>query len=235
MSNTLIQEISQNQADLIKSFAIFYLLLVGNYVGFSIFTCSQINYIHQNKWLQLFISFLLFFFLVTLLSNTGKLEFTPPIEKLFYSVFYFMGFLIVMRLDMRISALVLLLIFLLYFLELNKDFYLESGKEITDPLDQDIYNSNKFWITLDWPFKLRLFPVNDTDFIIINQIETIIYYFIIFLLVIGFISYGGEMHDTLRKTKNLTWIDIITDTDICILKDRKSFLHYLKVGLGLKL
>ena len=61
MSNTLIQEISQNQADLIKSFAIFYLLLVGNYVGFSIFTCSQINYIHQNKWLQLFISFLLFF------------------------------------------------------------------------------------------------------------------------------------------------------------------------------
>jgi hypothetical protein len=235
MSNTLIQEISQNQADLIKSFAIFYLLLVGNYVGFSIFTCSQINYIHQNKWLQLFISFLLFFFLVTLLSNTGKLEFTPPIEKLFYSVFYFMGFLIVMRLDMRISALVLLLIFLLYFLELNKDFYLESGKEITDPLDQDIYNSNKFWITLDWPFKLRLFPVNDNDFIIINQIETIIYYFIIFLLVIGFISYGGEMHDTLRKTKNLTWIDIITDTDICILKDRKSFLHYLKVGLGLKL
>jgi hypothetical protein len=146
-----------------------------------------------------------------------------------------MGFLIVMRLDMRISALVLLLIFLLYFLELNKDFYLESGKEITDPLDQDIYNSNKFWITLDWPFKLRLFPVNDNDFIIINQIETIIYYFIIFLLVIGFISYGGEMHDTLRKTKNLTWIDIITDTDICILKDRKSFLHYLKVGLGLKL
>ena len=210
-------------------------MLVGNYVGFSIFTCSQINYIHQNKWLQLFISFLLFFFLVTLLSNTGKLEFTPPIEKLFYSVFYFMGFLIVMRLDMRISALVLLLIFLLYFLELNKDFYLESGKEITDPLDQDIYNSNKFWITLDWPFKLRLFPVNDNDFIIINQIETIIYYFIIFLLVIGFISYGGEMHDTLRKTKNLTWIDIITDTDICILKDRKSFLHYLKVGLGLKL
>ena len=235
MSNTLIQEISQNQADLIKSFAIFYLLLVGNYIGSSIFTCSQITYILKHKWVQLFISFFLFFFLVTLLSNTGKLEFTPPIEKLFYSVFYFMGFLIVMRLDMRISALVLLLIFLLYFLELNKDFYLESGKKITDHLDKDIYNSNKFWITLDWPFKLRLFPVNDNDFIIINQIETIIYYFIIFLLVIGFISYGGEIHDTLRKTKNLTWIDIITDTDICILKDRKSFLHYLKVGLGLKL
>ena len=235
MLNTLIQEISQNQADLIKSFAIFYLLLVGNYVGSSIFTCLQINYIQDNKWLQLFISFLLFFFLVTLLSNTGKLEFTPPLEKLFYSIFYFIGFLIVMRLDMRISALVLLFVFIIYFLELNKDFYLDKGKEINDPLDQDIYNSNKFWITFDWPFKIRLLQVNADDFTIINQIETIIYYFIIFLLVIGFISYGGEIHDTLRKTKNLTWIDIITDTDICKIKDRKSFLHYLKVGLGLKI
>ena len=106
-----VEEISQTQADLIKSFAIFYLLLVGNYIGSSIFTCVQIKYIQHNKWLQLLISFLLFYFLVTLLSETGKLEFTPPIEKLIYSIFYFIGFLIVMRLDMRISAVVLLLIF----------------------------------------------------------------------------------------------------------------------------
>ena len=57
----LLSEISQNQADLIKSFAIFYLLLVGNYIGNSLFTCFQINYIHAHKWLQLFISFLLFY------------------------------------------------------------------------------------------------------------------------------------------------------------------------------
>jgi hypothetical protein len=231
----LINEISQNQADLIKSFAIFYLLLVGNYVGTSIFTCFQITYIQKNKWLQILISFLLFYFLVTLVSNTGKLEFTPPIEKFVYSIFYFIGFLVVMRLDMRISALVLLLIFIIYFLELNKDFYLDRGNNIDNPVDQDIYNSNRYWITFNWPFRIRLFQVRNGDFKLINQIETIIYYVIIFLLVIGFISYGGEIHDTVKKSKNLTWVDIVTDTDICRLKDRKSFLHYLKVGLGLKI
>lgn len=230
-----VEEISQTQADLIKSFAIFYLLLVGNYIGSSIFTCVQIKYIQHNKWLQLLISFLLFYFLVTLLSETGKLEFTPPIEKLIYSIFYFIGFLIVMRLDMRISAVVLLLIFILYFLELNKDFYLERGSNINDPIDQDIYNSNKYWITLEWPYKIRLFRVHKKDFRLINQVETIIYYVILFLLVVGFISYGGEIHDTLKRTKNLTWFDVVSDTNICRLKDRKSFLHYLKVGLGLKI
>jgi len=137
-------------------------------------------------------SFLLFYFLVTLVSNTGKLEFTPPIEKLFYSMFYFMGFLVVMRLDMRVFALVLLLIFIIYFLELNKDFYLERGAYITDPVDQDIYNFNKYWITFNWTYKIRLFKIQKTDFTFINQVETIIYYVILFLLIIGFISYGGR-------------------------------------------
>ena len=235
MLDTLINEISQNQADLIKSFAIFYLLLVGNYVGTSIFTCFQITYIQKNKWLQILISFLLFYFLVTLVSDTGKLEFTPPIEKFVYSIFYFIGFLVVMRLDMRISALVLLLIFIIYFLELNKDFYLDRGNNIDNPVDQDIYNSNKYWITFNWPFRIRLFKVSNGDFKLINQIETIIYYLILFLLVIGFISYGGEIHDTVKRNKNLTWIDVVTDTNVCRLKNRKSFLHYLKVGLGLKI
>jgi len=235
MSNTFIKEISQNQADLIKSFAIFYLLLVGNYIGNSIFTCFQINYIKQHKWLQLLISFLLFYFLVTLLSETGKLEYTPPIEKLVYSIFYFFAFLIVMRLDMKISILVLLLIFILYFLELNKDFYLEKGTNISDIVDQGIYNENQYWITLNWPYKIRLLKIEKEDFIIVNQIEMVIYYSILFLLVIGFISYGGEIYDTLKRSKNLTWIDIITNTDICRIKDRKGFLHYLQVGMRLKI
>jgi len=235
MLNSFVKEISQNQADLIKSFAIFYLLLVGNYIGTSIFTCFQINYIKQHKWLQLTISFLLFYFLVTLVSETGKLEYTPPIEKLVYSIFYFFGFLVVMRLDMQISVLVLLLIFVLYFLELNKDFYLEKGVNIIDINDQDIYNENQYWITSNWPYKIRLLKIEKEDFKIINQIETIIYYFILFLLAIGFISYGGEIRDTLKRSKNLSWFDVITDTDICRLKDRKGFLHYLQVGLRLKL
>ena len=233
MLNTYINEISQNQADIIKSFAIFYLLLVGNFIGTGIFTCNQINNIKQHKWLQLLIAFLLFYFLVTLLSGTGQLEYTPPIEKLIYSIFYFIGFLVVMRLDMKISGLVLFLIFVIYFLELNKDFYLEGGSQIINTNDQDIYNKNQYWITQDWPYKIRLFKIDKKDFTTINQIETIIYYFIIFLLVVGFISYGGEIRDTLKKSKHLSWIDVITDTDICRLKDRKSFFHYLKIGMGL--
>lgn len=228
-------EISQTQADLIKSFAIFYLLLVGNYIGNSLFTCFQVDYIKTHKWLQLLIAFLLFYFLVSIVSNTGKLEFTPPIEKLIYSIFYFFGFLVVMRLDLRISALVLLLIFTTYFLELNKDFYLDEGRQINDPIDQDIYNSNKYWVTLNWPFKVRLFKVEEQDFILINKFEAIIYYIIVFLLVVGFISYGGEIHDTVKHSKTLSWMDVINDTNVCRLKDRKGFWHYFKVGLGLKL
>ena len=231
----LLSEISQNQADLIKSFAIFYLLLVGNYIGNSLFTCFQIKYINSHKWLQLFIAFLLFYFLVTILSNTGKLEYTPPIEKLVYSLFYFIGFVVVMRLDPRVTAMVLFLIFVIYFIELNKDFYLDSGSKIDNQADKDIYNSNKYWITFDFPFKIRLFPVEPNDFVMINKVETIIYYSILFLLVIGFISYGGEIHDTVRRSKDLTWIDVITDTSICKLKNRKNFWHYVKLGLGIKL
>jgi hypothetical protein len=152
----------------------------------------------------------------TLISNTGKLEYTPPIEKLIYSF-------------------VLFLIFVIYFLELNKDFYLEAGNEIDNNIDQDIYKSNQYWVTLNWQFKVRLFPVKKTDFTIINKLETVIYYLIILLLVLGFIVYGGEIHDTLRRTKNLTLIDIITDTNICRLEDRKSLWYYLKVGLGVKI
>jgi hypothetical protein len=60
MLDIFIREISQNEANMIKSFAIFYLLLVTNYVGTSIFTCFQINYIKERKWLKLLIAFLLF-------------------------------------------------------------------------------------------------------------------------------------------------------------------------------
>jgi hypothetical protein len=230
----LLQQISETQADLIKSFALFYLLLVGNYVGQSIFTCVQIKAIKKHKWLPLVISFFLFYFLVTVISDTGKVEFVPPIEKLINSIFYFMGFLILMRLDITISALVLLLIFVLYFLELNKDFYLDVGASITNKQDQDIYNANKYWITFNYPYKIRLFQVKPSDFDIINLVESVIYYIIIALLVIGFISYGGEIHDTV-KNSNLTWFDVITDTNICRLQNKKSILHYLTAGIGIKL
>ena len=230
-----LKEISLFQADLIKSFAIFYLLLVGNYIGTSLFDCYEINYIKTHKLFQFVLSFLLFYFLVILVSDTGKLEFTPPIEKLINSFIYFIGFLFIMRLDMKITLIVLFLIFTIYFIEINKDFYLDRGNDIHNLLDKRIYNDNRYWITLNWPVRLRLFPVNNDHFVVINKVETVIYYMIVFLLVIGVISYGGEIHDTVSRSKNLTWLTVISDTSICKLKNKKSFLHYLKVGLGMKL
>lgn len=230
-----VGEITETQADLIKSFAIFYLLLVGNYIGSSIFTCFQIDYIQKNKWLQLCISFLLFYFLVTLVSDTGRFEFVPPIEKLVYSLLYFVGFLMVMRLDLRVSALVLFFIFILYFLELNKQFYLEKGDDVANKADRATYQSNQYWITFDWPVKMRWLKTKPEDFKLINRIERVIYYTILLLLVMGFVAYGGEIRDTVKRSKQLTWIDVITDTEICRLKNRKSFWHYLRAGLGLPL
>lgn len=230
----LINEISTPQADLIKSFAIFYLLLVGNYIASSLFTCFQINFIKSHKALQLVIAFFLFYFLVTLVSNTGNLELTPPIEKLLYSLLYFMGFLLLMRLDIRVSAIVMILIFVIYFIELNKDYYLEGENQIHNVTEKMVFEDNQYWITLNWPFHVRLFPVQKQDFKRINQIENAIYYVIILLLVFGFISYAGEIRDSLKKGRNLSWLDIVTDTEICKIKEKQSFWHHFKSGLGLR-
>ena len=61
------------------------------------------------------------------------------------------------------------------------------------------------------------------------------YYFIFLLLVLGFIAYKGEVFDTLTKSNKLTFIDIMLNTSICNLQDKKSFWHYFKVGLGIKM
>ena len=229
-----LNEISTTQADLIKSFAIFYLIIFSNTV-MGLFTCHQITLLQKNKTILLFIAFLLFYFLVTLVSNTGFLEFVPPMQKLIYTFMYFIIFLITTRLDFRVMIIVLILVFIIYFIELNKDYYLELGKNIYNKNDKSLYSHyTKHWVTLDFPYKIRLFPINNTHFKIINKIEYILYIFIYILLILGLIAYGGEIKETLIRKKNLTWIDVFTDTEICNLNERKSFIHYLKIGLGLK-
>jgi len=72
MSNTFIKEISQNEADMIKSFAVFYLLLVGNYVGTSIFTCSQITFINHIRYYNfLYLSSYFIFWLLLFLIQVN--------------------------------------------------------------------------------------------------------------------------------------------------------------------
>lgn len=170
-----------------------------------------------------------------MISDTGSLEFTPPIERLLYSFVYFFAFIVAMRLDLRVTILVLVLIFSIYFLESNKKFYLEKGRETNSSEDKATFSSHQYWLT--WGSDWHLFRVHRGDFVGLNQLESVLYYAIMGLLVIGFVSYGGEVHDTVRRSRNqLTWWDVLTDDrHLCKLKNRESFWHYLKVGLRMGL
>lgn len=221
----LFNEITYTQADMVKSFAAFLMIIFGAQIGDSLINCEQLVFLKTSKWFNLVASFFLFYFLVTIFSNTGNFEHISPIVKFVYSILYFLVFLIVMRLDMRVSFFVFVLIFTIYFIELNKDFYL-------DPKNK--HYTNTYLISINWPFKIELIPINKEFLSLLNKIEKVLYYIILLLLVLGFISYGGEIKDTVKSSR-LTWLDVVTDTKFCKIKDRKGFWHYFKMGLGLKL
>jgi hypothetical protein len=227
-----ISEISEIQADMIKSIAALFLLLVSGFVAKGAFTCIELNFINTHKYIQIVIMFIFFFFLVTSISNAGNLAYIPPTEKLIYSFVYFLLFLVTMRLYFIIMIVVLMLIFIIYFIELNKEFYLNVENNMsTDSNKTHFTDNHKYWFTLDYPVKIRLFPVNPSQVSFISKIENIIYYIIIFLLIIGFIAYGGEIRDTIKTKKTLSWLDLIINTEICKIKNNYDFWKYFQMGL----
>jgi len=228
---SIINEISFYQADLLKSVAIFYLLILGNFIT-GLFTCNQKNFVQNNKIVQAIIAFTLFYFLVTLVSDTGNLELIPPIQKLLYTIGYFFVFLLSMRLDFRVMVAIIGLIILVYFIELNKDYYLKLKNTITSEADKKVYDDHAYWITLDWPFKVRLFPINSQQFSFINKFENVLYYFIITFIILGIVAYRGEITIAMHKKKDLSWYEVFNDTHKCKILERLPFLHYVKVGLG---
>lgn len=230
---TLINEISFYQADLLKSVAIFYLLILGNFIT-GLFTCNQTNFVKNNKIVQAIIAFTLFYFLVTLVSDTGNLELIPPIQKLLYTIGYFFIFLLSMRLDFRVMVAIIGLVILVYFIELNKDYYLELKNTITSEADKKVYDDHSYWITLDWPFKVRLFPIHKEQFSIVNKFENLLYYLIIIFIILGIVAYRGEITIAMHKKKDLSWYEVFNDTNKCKILERLPFLHYVKVGLGVK-
>lgn len=135
------------------------------------------------------------------------------------------------RLDFNVTIAVLVIIFIIYFIELNKKFY-SRNKDSQNNLHNEY---NDYWITLDFPFKVRLFHVKKTHFNIIEKIENMLYITIYILIFLGLIAYGGQIKDTLTNKKHVTWFDVFADTKICHIKDKRPFTHYLKLGLGLKL
>ena len=61
------------------------------------------------------------------------------------------------------------------------------------------------------------------------------YYTLGILILIGFISYGGEVRDTLVKNKILTWKNVILDRGLCNLKNKKTIYQNFMTGLGIKI
>lgn len=228
----IVNKISIYQADILKSLALFYLLILGNFIT-GLFTCHQKNFIVKNKWIQLIIAFGLFYFLVTLVSDTGDLEYFPPIQKLLYTFVYFFIFILSMRLDFRVMIGIILLVVLIYFIELNKDYYLELGDSITDKDGKKTYEDHLYWITLDYPIKIRLFPINPDQFKLIDKLEKVIFYLIIIFLILGIIAYRGEITLAMHKKTDLSWFEVFNDTHECKISERLPFLHYVRIGLGM--
>ena len=223
------------QADLIITIAMFYMIILSNTVK-NILTCHQIHFLENNKYIILLTSFMLFYFLCSVVSNTGHLKYVPPIQKLLYTIIYFFILLLTTRLDFKITFAVLGLIFLLYFIELNKSFYSNKDNSSSDLEPNSPKNDyNTHWITIDFPFRIRLIEFNKRHLEFIKKIELILYIIIYVLIILGVISYGGEIKDTFKNKKNVTWHDVFLNNKICNIKDRQPFIHYLKVGLGLKI
>jgi hypothetical protein len=133
--------------------------------------------------------------------------------------------------------IVLTIIFFIYFIEINKDYYLNEEKRIKNKDDLIFYKDHQYWITIDHPFHVRMFKVDQNQFNILDKLITILYYIVCILLVIGIIAYGGEikMNIANSKDKKFTWFKVLTETSICDLKDKKNILYYFKKGLGIKI
>ena len=221
--------------DLITSLAIFYLIILSNFM-LQLFTCYQQHVITNNKTIQYFLGFFLFYYLVGIFSDTGYMDFVPPIQKLLLTVGYYLFFLLTTRLDIYIMLIVLFLIFTIYFIEINKEYFLNTKKKITNKKDLEFYEDHNYWISLDHPFYIRLFRFNQDQIKYLDIIEQFIYYVICVLIIIGIIAYAGEIkYETGINKKTITWGDILNNTKICDIKSRQSFITYLRIGLGVRL
>ena len=222
-------------SDMFYSIALFYILIFSTYV-FTLLTCNQQRFITKHKWVELLIGFFCFYFIVTLLSDFGLNEYEPPIQKFLKTIIYYFVFMLSIRLDYRVMLMVLFLIFMSYMIEKNKEYYeklFESNEKYASDETKNPYSSFDYWITMDYPFKIRLFPVNKEQIKFLTNINVFLYYTIIILIIIGYICYAGELKELL-KNPNVTWENIFLNNIKCGFRSpNKSLFHYFKLGLNI--
>uniref|UniRef100_A0A6C0H6P7 Uncharacterized protein n=1 Tax=viral metagenome TaxID=1070528 RepID=A0A6C0H6P7_9ZZZZ len=162
-------------SEIIKSFAIFYLFIFCN-ILLKLFPKSHLKFMVSNYTFIYVAGFLVFYFLITLFSDTRKN--IPPIQKLVYTIVYYILFLVTIQLELVYTIMVGLILLVIYLLDSIKEFYIKNKNK-----------DEAYWITLDKPIKIRMIKFEKNQINDINNIEKILDGLIIIISCIGLFKY----------------------------------------------
>jgi hypothetical protein len=245
-------EINRMVSNIVSIFIAFYCILYAS-KSTTIFTCQQDAINKKYKFLQYIFTFVIFYFLAVFVDKT-ELE-LPPIQKLINCFFYFILFLMINRLDYTLSVTVLGLFCLLYFIFLNKEYYYTVDAATNSvQLNSNINNSTKlvskinkfstnieksskniqshqYWITMDYPFTIRLIPVTIPQYYYLSLLNKIIVVTIIICAILGFINYIGVLKYTYKN--KITLYNILFNSPNCKpLKFGLGFFEYILLAFN---
>lgn len=208
---------------IITALSAFYLIVFSTYLSF-LFTCDIDNLIKNNQTLIIILGYLLFFYLVTLTDKNNLSQ--HPIEKMIMTFLYYIIFLLTTRLEPKVILFVIIVIFIINFLQINKEHYLELLKNKKEK--EDLY-----WITLHYPFNIKLFKVDFKHLKIIDEIEKYLFYILIISIVLGFVSFYGELK-YMKKDSNISYYGLLFDRNICKFRNDRSLLQNIKYAFHIK-
>jgi len=245
-------KLSETFANLTLVFVAFYGLLYAPQVS-SIITCQQHRIDNSHPIYKYIFTFGIFYFVVVVVSK-HEID-LPPIQKLINCLFYFIVFIIFNRLDSRLTMIVLGLVFLLYFIFLNKQYYYSlnqntnivsiksiksSSNNQTNASTSTTTNSattaafiqdHQYWITYDFPIRVRLFKVEPEQFYYMTLFNHIIIALIIIIIIFGFVNYVGLLKYTYHNKIDLYNI-FIPDSNCVPLNYGLGFFQYILLAMN---
>lgn len=166
------------EVDLIKVLVIFYLLIYSAQID-TVLPNLKINNFSNNIVIKYIIIFFIFFFLVSSISDTKQLVNIDPIQKLIYSIIYFILFIFTLKINTNIRNIIFILLIISFFINMNYQHYTELLKNS---------GHQQYWVSWKYP-SINLFPVNLNQLNFIYKLNNYLYYIIFIILVIGLIQY----------------------------------------------
>jgi hypothetical protein len=227
-------KINKIVSDIVSIFIAFYCILYASKAK-TIFTCQQDIINKNHRFIQYIFTFGIFYF-VALFLNKTELE-LPPIQKLINCFIYFILFIIINRLDYRLTITVLGLFCLLYFIFLNKEYYYtvdtstntvelnnnsKNSTNLVSILNKNssnveqsakIIQNHQYWLTIDFPFVVRLFPVTIPQYYYLSLLNKFIVVSIVLCGILGFFNYIGLLKYSFKN--NITFYNIFFENPNC--------------------